>query len=177
MWRDRANLDFYSKVLAAASIKTSSPEDQLILIEQSKFAAFGETEMHRYYIDTYNLVIPKRMAPSAFSYSHYLLSTALAEPLSVTMAALFPCAIIYAEIGLELGRTYKKEGNIYSRWIEEYSNPSFMEGALKIRDISDRLAEDASPAELEKMKEAFIVSTKLEYLFWDDAYNLRTWGI
>lgn len=175
--QDLLYLDFYSKVLAAASIKTSTSSDQFTLIEQSKFAAFGETEMHRYYIDTYNIVIPKRMTPSAFSYSHYLLSTALSEPLSVTMAALYPCAIIYAEIGLELGRTYKKEGNIYSKWIEEYSNPSFMEGAIKIRDILDRSAVDASAAEIEKMKEAFTVSAKLEYLFWDDAYNLRSWGI
>ncbi len=175
--QDLLYLNFYSKVLAIASTKASTLEDQRLFIDQSKYAAFGETGMHRYYIDTYNLDIPKRMGPSAFSYSHYLLSTALAEPLSVTVAALYPCAIIYAEIGLELGRTYKKEGNIYSKWIAEYSNPAFMESAMSVRDILDKLAVDASPLELDKMKEAFIVSSKLEYLFWDDAYNLRSWSI
>ena len=175
--QDLLYLDFYSKVLAIASTKASTPEDQRILINQSIYAAFGETGMHRYYIDTYKLDIPKRMGPSAFSYSHYLLSIALSEPLSVTVAALYPCAIIYAEIGLELGRTYKKEGNIYSKWIEEYSNPAFMESAMSVRDILDRSAVDAPQAEKDKMKEAFTVSAKLEYLFWDDAYNLRSWGI
>jgi len=175
--QDLMYLSSYSRVLGIASVKTSNPSDQALLLKQSEYAAFGETELHRYYLDKYSISLPDRLSPAAFAYTNYLLSISMLEPLSVIVAALFPCAIIYAEIGATLSKNIKSEGNIYAPWIKEYSNPSFMDGAIAIRDLANRLAASSSDEDIAKMKEAFIWSARLEYLFWDNAYELREWKI
>ena len=39
------------------------------------------------------------------------------------------------------------------------------------------MAEDASLAELEAMRQAFLTSSRYEYMFWDAAYNRQEWPV
>ena len=45
------------------------------------------------------------------------------------------------------------------------------------RDFVDQMAENASPAELEAMRTAFLPSSRYEYMFWDAAYNRQQWPV
>jgi thiaminase/transcriptional activator TenA len=42
-------------------------------------------------------------------------------------------------------------------------------------DLTDRVAKDANNKQLQQMKEAFITSTRLEWMFWDSAYRMENW--
>jgi thiaminase/transcriptional activator TenA len=41
----------------------------------------------------------------------------------------------------------------------------------------DQAAREASPQELEAMREAFMISSRYEYMFWDMAYNMEEWPV
>jgi thiaminase (transcriptional activator TenA) len=41
--------------------------------------------------------------------------------------------------------------------------------------LTDRFAKDANNKQLQQMKEAFIASTRLEWMFWDSAYRMENW--
>ena len=56
-----------------------------------------------------------------------------------------------------------------------YSGEEFQEVVRKAIDLTDRVAEDANDKQLEKMQEAFITSTRLEWIFWDSAYRMENW--
>jgi thiaminase/transcriptional activator TenA len=43
--------------------------------------------------------------------------------------------------------------------------------------LTDQLAESASPTERDQMQEAFIQSSRLEWYFWNDAYQLEDWQV
>ena len=42
-------------------------------------------------------------------------------------------------------------------------------------DLTDRVAETADAERKEKMLQAFVHSTRLEWMFWDSAYRMETW--
>ena len=41
--------------------------------------------------------------------------------------------------------------------------------------LTERVAKNVNDKQLQKMKEAFITSTRLEWLFWDSAYRMENW--
>ena len=45
------------------------------------------------------------------------------------------------------------------------------------RSLANRLADKADPGEIARMEQAYITSTRYEYLFWDMAYDLESWPV
>ena len=45
------------------------------------------------------------------------------------------------------------------------------------RGFVDRQAEYASPEELESMRQAFLTSSRYEYMFWDAALRREGWPV
>ena len=43
--------------------------------------------------------------------------------------------------------------------------------------LLDRLAASASAVEKRRMTELFILSSRYEYLFWEQAYRLESWPV
>ena len=43
--------------------------------------------------------------------------------------------------------------------------------------ISGRIAEGCGEAELDRMREAFVVSSRYEYMFWDAAWRMEEWPV
>ena len=58
-----------------------------------------------------------------------------------------------------------------------YANPEFAHLAGEIRDLADRIGDQAGPLELAAMGEAYVTSLRFEHLFWDMAYNLEHWHL
>lgn len=112
--------------------------------------------------------------PANFMYSHYLLSTAAHEPPEVLAAALLPCFWIY----LKLAEDLKKDvapGNPYAQWVKMYSSNKYKNDVEAMVRIVNTLAKNSSEHIRERMLEAFLTASVLEWQFWDDAYNLRGW--
>jgi len=97
--------------------------------------------------------------------------------LAELVAALLPCMWSYWEIGKELSEKPGAENEFYREWIEMYSSEEFGELATWCINLFDSLTEDKSEAELEKLEEIFLNTTRFEYMFWDMAYKEAMWPV
>ncbi|MBD5216975.1 MAG: thiaminase II [Bacteroidales bacterium] len=116
-------------------------------------------------------------SPSCSLYTSTLLSQCL-EPVEVEAAAVLPCFWIYQRVGEWI---YASVGecmeNPYSSWIQTYADKTFMESTERAIEICDRLAENASVEVRERMTKIFRYCARMEWLFWDSAWNLEAWKV
>jgi thiaminase/transcriptional activator TenA len=61
--------------------------------------------------------------------------------------------------------------------IDAYAGEEFGASVEKALGICNQLAEQASPLVRQKMREAYITASKLEYVFWDSAYRMEEWPV
>ena len=109
------------------------------------------------------------------AYSRHLLAVAYAGSLAELVAAVLPCYWIYREVGRRLLRRIPREP-LYARWIRAYAAPQFSRLVDDQLRLVDRLGREASPRERERMRNLFVLSSRYEYLFWDQAYRLAPWA-
>jgi len=92
------------------------------------------------------------------------------------IAALLPCPWTYFEIGKELTKQFNPTSDHpFYPWISFYADQRVEDVVLVMRKRLDELAEEASFAEQEKMKDAFRKSCQLEWGFWEMAITCEKW--
>ena len=129
------------------------------------FAAAGLTQR-----DADNAV----RSPANTAYVDHMLQTASLHGLGPTAAALLPCPWTYHLLKEEVGQS---EHPIYGQWTRFYVE-GLLEGSVKAwRGFVDQMAEDASPMEKDAMRQAFLTSSRYEYMFWDAAHTLQQWPV
>lgn len=89
-------------------------------------------------------------------------------------AALF---VVYQRVGEEILHRTRLEGHPYAAWISTYADPGFAEAAGRAAAVCDELAEAAGDEIRRRMTDLFVRCTKMEWLFWDSAWNLEKWNI
>lgn len=93
------------------------------------------------------------------------------EDLPMAMAAMLPCMWVYGEVGKYiLSIEQHGEQNPYHDWISCYASEQMDEGVRIALELTDNLAEQETDERQEKMLEAFMIATELEFVFWDQAY-------
>ncbi len=113
-------------------------------------------------------------APVTVAYTRHLLAVAHAGSLAELVAAVLPCYWIYEAVGKRLLRRMPKDP-LYARWIRAYAAPQFARLVDEQLRLADRLGREVSPGERERMRNHFVLSSRYEYLFWDQAYRLLGW--
>jgi thiaminase/transcriptional activator TenA len=58
-----------------------------------------------------------------------------------------------------------------------YADPDFAALADWCRGLVDRLADGTSDEQRRRMEEAFVASSRYEYLFWDASWKLEAWPV
>jgi thiaminase (transcriptional activator TenA) len=91
-------------------------------------------------------------------------------------ALQLPCYWIYWEVGkalLERGSPNPR----YQKWIDTYGGEEF--GALveAVLDLTDTVCEDLNPAQKARVREAFSITSRYEWMFWDAAWRLEGWPV
>lgn len=168
--QDSLYLNEYSRVLAhiAARMPESSLTETFL-----KFAADGiavERGLHASFISA----PPTEKSPTCLFYTSLLKSSSM-EDLAVECAAVLPCFWIYREVGKEIIKRAKMEGNPYSLWISTYADETFEKSTDTAIEICNKMAYTASDDVRAKMTEVFLNASRLEYRFWASAYQLETW--
>ena len=82
--------------------------------------------------------------------------------------------------GVGLSIVEKQAGvpdNPYKAWIDTYSDPAFVESTRRAIEICDELAEATTPEVRKQMTDIFVRCTRMEWLFWDSAWNMEQWKI
>ena len=115
-------------------------------------------------------------SPTTLAYTRHLVRTGYAAPAGEIAAALLPCAWGYCEVGQMLhDRGAPADQPLYARWIEMYASPEFAELSDWLRSFVDRAVPAGGSAERRAMTDAFLVSSRYEYMFWDAAYRMEGW--
>ncbi|MGB3569950.1 MAG: thiaminase II [Priestia megaterium] len=181
MIQDYLYLIDYAKLFAIGAMKATDVQTM------GKFAALldstlnEEMSLHREYAKKFEIsekeLEKAQPSPTTLAYTHYMLHVGQSGTLAELVAALLPCMWSYWEIGKELSEKPGANNEFYREWIEMYSSEEFGELATWCINLFDSLTADKSEAELEKLEEIFLNTTRFEYMFWDMAYNEAMWPI
>jgi thiaminase/transcriptional activator TenA len=141
-------------------------------VERSFHASFGKTlGFSQKQLDATD------KGPVTRAYIDHLQAVARGGSLSELVAAVLPCYWIYGETGKRLFKGRPRKPKIYREWIELYAGDEFWRPVREQMDLMDELGERASAEEKRRMTAHFLLSSRYEYLFWDQAYNRESWRI
>ena len=141
-------------------------------VERGFHASFGKTlGLSRRQLDA----VPK--GPVTQAYIGHLQSVARSGTLGELVAAVLPCYWIYGEVGRRLYKNRPRKPKIYRQWIETYAGEGFWQPVREQIRLMDRLGSRASGAERKNMSAHFILSSRYEFMFWDQAYRLASWPV
>ena len=136
--------------------------------------------LHTACISKYNISEAELTAPPAYPstelYNSYLVKTATLEPFEVGLMATMPCHWVYYQVGADMKKIEKVQGNRYQAWIDQYGNTPWEDsGTKKTVDLAEKYMQAANPETRLRMKQAFSTAMKLEYMFWDGVYTRAKW--
>ena len=141
-------------------------------VERSFHASFGKT--HGLSQRELDKVVK---APVTQAYIDHLQSVARGGTLGELVAAVLPCYWIYGEVGKRLYRNRPKRPKVYSEWIETYASAAFWQPVREQIHLMDRLGAVASRSERRRMAANFALSSRYEFLFWQQAYRTERWPV
>jgi thiaminase/transcriptional activator TenA len=141
-------------------------------VERSFHASFGKSlGLSRKQLDA----VAK--GPVTQAYIGHLQSVARSGTLGEVVAAVLPCYWIYGEAGRRLFRNRPRNPKIYRQWIETYAAESFWQPVREQIRLMDRLGAGANRSERRLMTAHFILSSRYEFMFWEQAYRLEHWPV
>ena len=178
--QDALYLRDYARALSLAGVR-SPGEDALVMFnEHSAGAIRVEKGLHDGFLKDLGLpedVVDRTPAgPATLAYTSYLLRVAVLGDYHEVLAAVLPCYWIYERVGKSL----LEKGSptpMYQRWIDTYGGEDF--GALvgAILDLTDKACEGLSLGQKARATEAFVTTSRYEWMFWDAAWRLESWPV
>ncbi|UOF93778.1 MAG: thiaminase II [Bordetella sp.] len=169
-----------SRTLAIVAAKAENTDEIVQFLEASKSAILLEYSLHKIFLKELkineNEVSDIPISSACHHYSHFLISTAFSASYPIIIAALLPCFWIYSEIGLHIYKNAKKT-NPYMKWIKTYAGKEFQLIVKFIIQIIDKIGKNCDKSTINQMHAAYNDSMKLEWIFWNSAYNHESWNI
>ncbi len=175
MGQDSLYLEHFGRALALIAARAHDVRDTLNYLKYAETAIIVENALHESYFRDFGLTDKGTMQPACHHYVHFLKSTAALDAVEIAMAALLPCFWIYKKVGDHIRRRHQSGNNPYQKWIDTYGGEDFAHAVEQAVSICDRVASETTPAIRERMTEAFITSSRMEYSFWEAAYHLKIW--
>ena len=171
----------YARLLGLAAARSPDLETMTRLAGLLKETLETEMGLHRAYAAEFGIsrqeLEREQPAPATQAYSDFLLRVAATGDFAELAAALLPCMWAFSEIGQRLAKQPVLGDNRYARWIAMYSSPEFAELAQWCRELLDNLAAELPERELKKLEEAFLISSRYEWQFWEMAWKMERWPV
>lgn len=141
-------------------------------VERSFHASFGKSlGLSRTQLDGVT------KGPITQAYIGHLQSVAQSGTLGEIVAAVLPCYWIYGEVGRRLYKNRPRKPKIYREWIETYAGEAFWRPVREQIQLMDKLGAAASSGEKKRMAANFILSSRYEFTFWEQAYRMEKWPV
>ncbi len=178
--QDALYLRDFARGLAILGAK--APEDDWLIMfcEHAKTAIVVERALHESFFREWGLtdeqVYSTPMAPTNLLYTSYLLRIAHERPFHEGIGAFLPCYWIY----LEVGKALEAKGSpnpLYQRWIDTYSSAEYESVVRQVIAVVDKIAETLTDAQREAMRQHFVMTSKMEWMFWDMGYRKEGWQV
>lgn len=161
----------YARLLALGAARAPDLATMRRFADLTQAILGEEMELHRAFAAELGISAAELEAeeadPLTRAYTDFLVRTAATADFAELAAALLPCMWGYAEIGERLAREGAPGVPHLDRWIATYADPGFAELGTWCRGLVDRLAHDAPAVVRDRMRAAFVASSRLELAFWD----------
>ena len=92
----------------------------------------------------------------------------------VGAGAVLPCHWLYAEIGAAVPQV--DPGHRFAAWLSTYHDPAFAAAAAQAVAAVEAAMEAATPAERTRAARAYLLASRHELEFFDQALRLRAGG-
>ena len=165
----------YGRLLALACARAPRLELMERFADLAQSTLRTEMELHRAYAAEWGISLAQleaeRPQAATRAYTDFLLRTAALGDFAELVAALLPCMWGYSELGQRLARQPPPREPRYARWIEMYSGEEFARLAGWCREVCDEAAAGAAEDGRQRMREAFVASSRHELDFWEQAWR------
>lgn len=178
--QDALYLRDFARGLSLLAAKAPSDDAMVMFNDHAKNAVVVERALHGSFFADWGLssedVYATPLAPTNLLYTSYLLRVAYDRPFHEGLGAFLPCYWIYWEVGKEL----ELRGSpvpVYQRWVETYASSEYAEVVQQVIELTDRTAETLTTEAQERVSEHFVMTCRLEYMFWDMGYRQQVWDV
>ncbi len=175
LMQDSIYLEHFGRALAIVGARANNIPDMLAFFRFAETTIIVENALHESYFKDFGIVDKDSIQPACHHYTHFLKSTVALEAVEIGMAAILPCFWIYKAVGDYIYQHQNSNANPYQKWIGTYASEEFGIAVKSAINICDNNASQTTRAIQEKMTEAFIASSRLEFDFWEAAYINRRW--
>ncbi len=181
--QDARYLESFADAACLVATRTPAPADKLWFIDAARLCIVVEGELHGNYGKQLGYgpddIAALELTPNNRAYQDHMISNALRGTLVEAVAALAPCPWLYIALGAHLLREMGSipEDHPFADWLKMYSDPGFNEYMENILERLQRFADAADEAARERAVEAFVVSCRYEYMFWDQAWSFQEWPV
>jgi thiaminase/transcriptional activator TenA len=180
--QDARYLEELAKVFAAGAEKAEDAETTIRFAQLVEETMVVERSLHESYGTQWNLTAQDMrsspLSPTNYAYCRHMRSVAQTGTLGEITVVALPCAWVYCEVGQYLLRKGPpKPSHPYCEWLELYGSPEFANVAKWMRGVVNRCAKSSGKAEKARMEEAFLISSRYEWMFWDMAWREERWPV
>ena len=180
--QDARFLGDLSRVFAAGSAKAPDSGSALRLAKLAEDTITVERSLHENYGKRWNMTAKQMsavpMAPTTYAYTKHMLSVAYSGTAAEITVVALPCAWIYCIVGQHLlKKGPPPQNHPYRDWLMLYASPEFAEVQRWMRKKVDQWAKTAGKEEIRRMEDAFVTSSRYEWMFWEMAWNEEKWPV
>ncbi len=175
--QDYLYLEEYAKVFAIGIAKAKSPETIQLFSKYVTLLTEGEMDIHRGYMGKFAVSREELEAtPRALdnlSYTSYMLRVAYEEGEAEILAAILSCAYSYEVIAKTMlaNEPAAADHPFYGEWVRGYVDPQYSEANVLLLEMTDRLTEHYTEAQLRHLTDIFVACSRYELAFWELAWN------
>lgn len=174
--QDAIYIKNYTKAMNLLAGKAPTQEIKELFLKLSTDSYELEAVFQKELFREYSVEATDLMEPACLAYSSFLISTISTNSFLIGLTSLLPCFWVYLENGKNIAN-HSVENNHYQAWIDTYVSEEFSEQTELVKKYVNHYSKNIDPTQLNKLKEIFAYSCRLDYQFMDHAFNLRSWKI
>ena len=178
--QDALYLRDYARALSLAGVRSPDESALVMFNEHSAGAITVERSLHEGFLKDLGVTQEEaeeiEMCPTTLAYTSFLLRTTTLGDYPEVLGAVLPCYWIYWEVGKALLER-SSPNPLYQKWIETYGGEEFGVLVEAVLDLTDRTCEDLNSFQKARVREAFVVTSRYEWMFWDAAWKLERWPV
>jgi thiaminase/transcriptional activator TenA len=175
--QDAIYLSEYGKVLAGIAARVNHHDYKQALLKFAGDTVSVEQALHEFYLKDIDYTHRTEASPSCMLYTGFLNSLLASRPVEEALAGILPCFWIYKQAGDYILENQTKSENAYQQWIDTYGGVEFAEAVSLAKAICDEVADTCTDTQQQAMTQAFVLASKMEWMFWNSAWNMEQWPI
>jgi thiaminase/transcriptional activator TenA len=166
--------------LSILAAKAPSPSITSILTEHAQIMSSAEKELLRDFLILFKLSPNQAhktpMIPAVLFYTSYMMKSAYDGSFHESLSAFLPHYLVYYEVAKTLS-IKSSTTKLYNNWINAYTKDKYTQMVEQMVCLTNKMAKSLGPSQKKRMKDIFMTSARLEYMFWDRMHSRQNWNI